>query len=42
MSSMGWLTPFVSHTTMALVEDDEVRGSGQLDMGNSGLGVIGW
>ena len=37
MSLIGWLTAFVSDTTMALVEDGEVLGSRQLDMGNSGL-----
>jgi len=35
---LDWmLTAFVSDTTMALVEDGEVLGSRQLDMGNSGL-----
>ena len=33
---MNRLTAFVSNTTMALVEDGEVLGSRQLDMGNSG------
>ena len=33
---MGRLTAFVSQTTMALVEDGEVLGSRQLDMGHSG------
>ena len=31
------LTAFVSNTTMALVDDGEVLGSTQLEMGNSGL-----
>ena len=30
------LTAFVGDTTMALVEDGEVIGSSQLDMGNPG------
>ena len=34
---MGWLTAFVSDTTMALVEDGASLGSRQLDMGNSGM-----
>ena len=38
MSLIGWLTAFVSDTTMALVEDGALLGSRQLDMGNSGLG----
>ena len=33
---MGWLTAFVSDTTMALVEDGALLGSRQLDMGYSG------
>ena len=37
VSLMGRLTAFVSETTMALVENGEVLGSRQLDMGNSGL-----
>ena len=36
VSLMGRLTAFVSRTTMALVGDGEVLGSGHLDMGNSG------
>ena len=39
-SIIGRLTAFVSNTTMALVEDDEVLGSRQLDMGNSALKVL--
>ena len=38
VSLIGWLTAFVSDTTMALVEDGKVLGSRQLDMGNPGLG----
>ena len=33
----GGFTASVSNTTMALVEDGEVLGPSQLDMGNSGL-----
>ncbi len=36
VTAMGRLTAFVSNTTMALVEDGEVLGTRQLDMGNSG------
>ena len=36
VSSTGSLTAFVSDTNMALVEEDELLGSRQLDMGNSG------
>ena len=36
VSSMGWLTAFVSDSTMALVEDDALLGPRQLDMGHSG------
>ena len=36
VSLMGNLTGFVSNTTMAPVEDGEVLGSRQHDMGNSG------
>ena len=36
VSLMGRLTAFVINTTMALVEDGDVLGSRQLDMGNSG------
>jgi hypothetical protein len=34
---IGWLTAFVSDTTMALVEDGALLGTSQLDMGNAGL-----
>ncbi len=36
VSLIGWLTAFVSDTRMALVEDGEMLGSRQLDMGNVG------
>ncbi len=36
VSLIGWLTAFVSDTTMALVEDGEMLGSRQLAMGNVG------
>ena len=41
MSLIGWLTAFVSDTTMALVEDGALPGPKQFDMGNVGLGVTG-
>jgi len=34
MSLMGWLTMFMSVTTMALIEDGVLPGPRQLDMGN--------
>ena len=34
---MGWLTAFVSDTTLALVADGTLLGPRQFDMGNSGL-----
>ena len=37
MSLIGWLTAFVSDTTIALVEEGTLLGTRQLDMGNSGL-----
>ena len=37
VSLIGWLTAFVSDTTIAVVEDGALLGSRQLDMGNSGL-----
>ena len=36
VSSMGWLTAFVSDSTMALVEDGTLLRPRQFDMGNSG------
>ena len=36
VSFIGWLTAFVSDTTMALVEHGALPGSRQLDMGNVG------
>ena len=32
---VGWLTAFVSETTMAVVEDAALPGPGQFDTGNS-------
>jgi len=34
---MGWLTAFMSNTTMALVEDGTLLGPRRFDMGNSGI-----
>ena len=36
--SRGWLTAFISNTTMDFVEDGASLGSRQLDMGNPRLG----
>ena len=36
---IGWLTGFLTDTIIALVEEGEVLGSRQLDMGNAGLNI---